>query len=220
VGRLRDADVLIDEVVGGAAELGLDAEARGALLAALDARRGHVRAEVRAALAGTQSTCFLFDLLELIEARGWLAPENAAQAERLAAPIASFAPRLLDKRHRKALKMGRGIDRLDVEALHELRKELKKLRYAVDMLGPVFPGKRMSEYLKALKEMQDTFGSLNDAAMAAEALTGPQAPATADPAAQRAVGWVLGTTAVRVGDDRPRLFRRWEDFARTRPFWS
>ena len=133
--------------------------------------------------------------------------------------MASVAPDLLGKRHRKALKLGRRIDKLDAEALHELRKELKKLRYAVETLGPIYPGKKVGEYLAALKDMQDTFGSLNDAAMAVEALTGPGAPAGGEPAAQRGVGWVLGTLAVRVGDDRPRLYRRWEDFADSRPFW-
>lgn len=220
VGRLRDADVLVEEVVAGAAGLGLDAEAAAALTAALEARRGVVRAEVRAALAGPDSTRFLFDLLELIEARGWLAPSDYTQSARLAAPAASVAPDLLGKRHRKALKLGRRIESLEAEALHELRKELKKLRYTVETLGPIYPGKKLAGYLSGLKDMQDTFGSLNDAAMAFEALTGPEAPAAHDPAAQRAVGWVLGTLAARAADDRPRLTRRWEDFADSRPFWT
>lgn len=219
VGRLRDADVLVEEVVAGAAALGLDAAAAAALTAALEARRTGMRAEVRAALAGPDCTRFLFDLLELIEARGWLAPSDYTQSARLAAPVASVAPELLAKRHRKALKLGRRIDELDAEALHELRKELKKLRYTVETLGPIYNGKKVAAYLAALKDMQDTFGSLNDAAMAFEALTGSEAPAAGAPAAQRAIGWVLGTLSVRVDDDRPRLTRRWQDFADSRPFW-
>jgi inorganic triphosphatase YgiF len=220
VGRLRDADVLIVDVTEEAAGFGLDAAARGALAGVLAARREAVRAEVRAALAGPEATAFLFDLLEFIEGRGWLAPADYSQTARLATPIGELAPALLGKRHRRALKRGRRIATLEAEALHELRKELKKLRYAVETLAPLYSPKKVGPYLKALKEMQDTFGSLNDAAMAAEALAGPEAPATDDPAAQRAIGWTLGTLAIRVRDDRPKLDRRWREFEEARPFWT
>ena len=57
VGELRDADVLMAEVVAGAARFGLDPGARGALDAGLEARRDRVRAEVRAELAGAGGSC-------------------------------------------------------------------------------------------------------------------------------------------------------------------
>ncbi|MBP7003423.1 CHAD domain-containing protein [Amaricoccus sp.] len=219
VGRLRDADVLIDEVVAGAAGPGLDEPARAALDAALAARRESVRDEVRARLAGPETTGFVFDLLEAIEARGWLDPADYAQTGRLAAPVADLAPGLLDARRRKAMRRGRGIEERDAEALHELRKELKKLRYAAEMLAPVFPRKKVDAFLRPLKSLQDAFGSLNDGAMAAEKLAGHGAPGHGDPAAQRAVGWTLGVLAARAETDRPRLFERWRAFADTPPFW-
>jgi len=220
VGRLRDADVLIAEVVEPAAALGLEAAARSALLAALDARRERVRAEVRAGLAGPEAVGFLFDLGLFIEGRGWLAPSDYGQTERLAAPISDVAPAMLGKQHKRVRKAGRHVRKLDAEALHELRKELKKLRYAVDMLGPLYAEDAVGPYLKALKELQDSFGSLNDAAMAEASLTGAEAPAPDDPAAQRGVGWVLGTLAVKVADDRPKLFDRWDRLRDADPFWT
>lgn len=220
VGELRDADVLLTDVVAGAARLGLDRPARGALDAALDARRERVRASVRAALAGPEPVGFLFDLGAFIEGRGWLVGSDFSQSARLATPIGELAPGILAKRHRKVLKLGRGIRKLDATGLHELRKELKKLRYTVDMLVPLYPGNRMRSYLRTLKELQDSFGSMNDAVMAGEALTGPDAPGAGDPDAQRAVGWTLGTLAVRELDDRPRLFEHWDRLAETKPFWE
>jgi hypothetical protein len=77
----------------------------------------------------------------------------------------------------------------------------------------------MRDYLRALKELQDSFGSLNDAVMAEEALTGPDAPGAGDPAAQRGLGWTLGALAVTVADDRPKLFEHWDRLAAARPFW-
>ncbi len=219
VGRLRDIDVLIDEVVADAAAGGLDPVATGALTAALETRRETVRAEVRRKLATAEATGLLYDLGRLIEGRGWLSPSDYSQTGRLAEPIGAIAPGLLDKRHGHVMKRGRKIRKLSVEELHELRKELKKFRYAADVLDVIWPGKKVGAYIKSLKRLQDMFGTLNDAAMAGEYLTGPDAPGQADPAVQRAVGWVLGTLAIRVGDDRPALFDRWDDFAAEKPFW-
>ncbi|HET9068077.1 MAG TPA: CYTH and CHAD domain-containing protein [Amaricoccus sp.] len=219
VGELRDADVLMSEVVAGAARLGLDPAARGALDAALEARREEVRARVRETLAGPEATAFLFDLGAFIEGRGWLVASDYSQTARLAAPIGEVAPDILGRRYAKAMKLGRKVRELDATGLHELRKELKKLRYTVDAFAPLYEGARMRAYLRALKELQDSFGSMNDAVMAGDALSGPDAPGAADPAAQRAVGWTLGTLAVREADDRPRLFEHWDRLADTRPFW-
>jgi inorganic triphosphatase YgiF len=219
VGRLRDADVLVEEVVAHAAGNGLDAAAGAALGDVLEARRRAVRSEVRAVLAGREAVGFVFDLAAFIEGRGWLTPSDYTQTERLAAPIGTIAPAILDARHKKVRKSARGIRDLDAEGLHGLRKQLKKLRYAVDMLGPIYKDGRVGPYLKSLKALQDSFGSLNDAAMAHAALTGPDAPGRDDAAAQRAVGWTLGTLAVRSEQDRPALFERWDRLAETKRFW-
>jgi triphosphatase len=219
VGALRDLDVLVEEVVAGQAELGLDAAALEALTAALEPRRKSVRAEVRATLAAPESVGFLFDLAQMIEARGWISPSDYTQTERLAAPILAEARTILGKRLAKVRKRGRKPEKLNAEELHELRKELKKLRYAADMLSPIFAARRVEGHLKALRRLQDTFGSLNDAAMAREILSGPEAPGAGDAEAQRAVGWVLGALAVRIRDDRPALFERWTALMKARPFW-
>jgi CHAD domain-containing protein len=163
---------------------------------------------------------FLFDLGRLIEGRGWLEPSDYSQTGRLAAPIGGVAPALLDRRFAKVAKRGRKIRTLGHEALHELRKDLKKLRYAADILNPIYPGKKVAAYIKTLKQLQDQFGSLNDAAMAEAYLTGAAAPAPCDPAAQRAIGWVLGELSVRVRDDRPQLFDRWDRLEKVKPFWQ
>jgi len=219
VGRLRDMDVMVEEVVAGAVSRGLDAEAREALVRVLEAQRGAVRAEVRAALATPETVAFVFDLGRMIEGRGWLEPSDYSQTARLATPIAQLAPALLDKRHGKVIKRGRKIRKLHEEGLHELRKELKKLRYTADVLDPIYPGKKVTAFLKSLKQLQDTFGSLNDAAMVHAILAGPDAPGRDDPAAQRATGWVLGTLAVKVDHDRPLLYDRWDLLEKVKPFW-
>ena len=220
VSALRDIDVLIGDVVGPGTAGGLDAPARDALLAALDGRRDAVRAEVRAALAGPEALDFVLDLMRLVEARGWLEPSDYSQTARLATPTGEIASRLMDHRARRARKKARRLRHLSDEALHELRKELKKLRYAADILDPIYRHGKSAAYIRSLKKLQDTFGSLNDATMAAEYLAAPEAPGRDDPDIQRAVGWVLGRLASKVGEDRPRLFDQWDRFAETKPFWD
>lgn len=218
VGQLRDADVLLDEVVADTI-VGVDDPARVALTAALQEARVAARVEVRTALAQPEAAAFPFVLGRFIEGRGWLVPTDYSQTERLATPIAGLATEILDRNLARVMKRGRRIRRLDAEGLHELRKTLKKLRYAVEMLGPLYPDGKVAAYLEPLKELQDSFGSLNDAAMAEEKLTGAEAPAHGDPAAQRGVGWVLGVLSVRVADDRPKLYSRWRHLEAAKPFW-
>lgn len=220
VSGLRDLDVLVGEVVAEAAGLGLDEAARTALEGALEARRTAMRAEVRAALEDAETVGFVFDLAAFVEARGWLAPGDWAQSERLATPIGAIAPSILERRHRAVLRSGRHFDRLDAEGLHALRKELKKLRYAAEMFEPLYPGRAARQYLKTLKALQETFGSLNDAATAQVLLGGEAAVGREDPAVQRGAGWVLGTLAVRAAADRPSLAARWEILAAAEPYWT
>lgn len=220
VGRLRDLDVLLDEIVAVAGSGGLDPSAHEALTSTLAAQRNAVRAEVRARLAAPESVAFLFDLGEFIETRGWLAPADYSQTGRLAAPVGAVALGVLDKRWRKVTKLGRDIEELGPESLHTLRKELKKLRYASEMFTPAFKGKRHAAFMNRLRSLQAMFGSLNDGAMAAETLSAPAGPGADNPAAQRAAGFVLGTLAADARADRPKLSKRWKKLAASGRFWA
>jgi inorganic triphosphatase YgiF len=218
VSGLRDLDVLGEEVAD-LSESGLDDAARDALLGALAARREVERQRVRARLAGPEGTDFVFALAEFIETRGWLLPTDYAQTARLARPIGALAPKMLDKRLKTSRRRARGIEHLDDHALHDLRKSLKSLRYGVEMLAPAYGGREVAAYVRAIKDLQDRFGSLTDAAMAHHWLAGAEAAGASDPAAQRAAGWQLGFMAARVARDRPRIFSAWEELAGVKPFW-
>lgn len=217
-GSLRDLDVLAGRLVPDGLALA-DPEARAALLAAVEVQRAETRAQVQATLLSPRATRFVFDLGGWTEARGWLDPADWGQSARLATPIADLAPALLDHRLERALKRGRHVRHLTEDARHTLRKELKKLRYAAEFLAGLWPGKRTDAFLKALRQLQDTFGELTDVAMARDFLLGPDAPGRDDPAAQRGTGFLLGALAVRVEARLPDFARRWEGFREARPFW-
>jgi CHAD domain-containing protein len=105
-----------------------------------------------------------------------------------------LADRALNKRWKKVRKDARDLEMLNAEQRHELRKQLKKLRYAVEYFASLYPSKRVDPFLKRLKKLQAVFGDLNDAAAVKTLLA--ETPGDG-PAAQRAVGWMIGASQAR-----------------------
>jgi triphosphatase len=219
VGALRDLDVAIHDIVEPQAAAHPAETGFAPLLAALDARRGALRDRLRDDLGAGRTRAFLLDLARFVETRGWLAPEDIGQTELLAAPLAGLARTALQKRWRAVAKRARGIGALDIEARHDLRKALKKLRYGVEFLGPVFKPKPVRAFTARLKTLQALFGDLNDLAMAEALFSGPDAPAAADPAAQRAAGIVLGARGARAEAAWRHAQEEWDALRAAPKFW-
>lgn len=219
VGRLRDLDVLANDVVRAEAAAHPDEAGLAALADALAHRAAELRGELRALLAGPRLQAFLIDLARFVETRGWLVPQDFAQTARLASPVGDLADAALHRRWKKVRKHARGLETLDAGQRHELRKQLKKLRYAVEFFSSLYPGKRVDPFLKRLKKLQAVFGDLNDAAMVKGMFPGGEAPGDGGPAAQRAVGWMIGASQARAEFGWAGAMDLWRKLAQTRPFW-
>jgi triphosphatase len=219
VGRLRDLDVIVEDVLLPEAQAHPDEAGFEKLALALRAEGAIMRAGLVRLLAEDRAQGFLIDLFGFVEARGWRDGADKARAAHLTEPVARAGAAALDRRWRKVRRMARHIERLDNPARHELRKELKKLRYSAEFMGFVFPNRRVSRFVKRLKALQEVFGTLNDAATAQAVLGGSGAPAITDPAATRAAGWVIGARVVRAETDWHRARALWRDLEKTRPFW-
>ncbi|MEM1315393.1 MAG: CHAD domain-containing protein, partial [Pseudomonadota bacterium] len=221
-GALRDLDVQIEETLRPLASDPANPDAAGfaALAAALEARREAARAALRRALLGPEARGLLLDLSAFAALRGWLRPEDHGQTEVLARPARKTAAQALRRRGKKVRRAADGLEALDIEARHVLRKELKKLRYGVEFLAPAFPPERVKPFRKALKRLQDVFGSLNDAAAAEALFGGEDPPCPDDGRAQRAAGRLLGALERRAEDDWARARDGWTALAADRPFWK
>jgi inorganic triphosphatase YgiF len=219
IGRLRDLEVVAGEIVRREAGLHPDEPGLGLLADALLGEAAERRGRVREGLAGARAQAFLIDLARFVETRGWLLPQDFGQTERLAAPVSRLADSAFDKRWKKVGKRARGFEGLDVAERHELRKELKKLRYAVEFLSPLFPAKRVDPFFKRLKKLQTVFGELNDAATVKAMFVGQDARPLADPAAERATGWVIGASQARAENGWAGAKALWRKLEGTRPFW-
>lgn len=97
----------------------------------------------------------------------------------------------LGKRLKKWLKQlcqgGIHFEQLSVDAQHDLRKKLKRLRYCVEFSSSVLPDARQAAMRPSLKQLQHTMGDLNDLYNAEAAYL---ALTSTDAAAFRAVTWI------------------------------
>jgi triphosphatase len=192
VGKLRDLDVLADEIVAPLAAHAPEGLVLEPLLKHLAAVRVACRAEVMTCLEDPKVNEFLFGLAAYTEGRGWLDAENFDQTGLLAAAVSKQARKALDRQWKKVAVCGDRIGELTIAERHEMRKALKKLRYGVEFFGTLYPKGDVKPFLKRLKKLQDIFGYLNDVAIAEKLLRipGPKGPGAS--AIAQATGYAVG----------------------------
>ena len=105
---------------------------------------------------------------------------------------------------------------LDEEERHEMRKRLKKLRYALSFFQSLFEKKKAKPYLKDLARLQDAFGALNDLATARTILGDL---ARNDPALQPAIAHVAAFHQERADGEWAEVQSLWADFSARETFW-
>src|SRR5581483_9151811 len=104
VGRLRDLDVVTNDIVKHEADAHPEEPGIAALVPAIDGRAAALRGEVRRLLAGARTQTFLIDLARFVETRGWLVPDDFGQTARLAEPVTRLAEDALNRRWKKVGK--------------------------------------------------------------------------------------------------------------------
>lgn len=219
VGRIRDLDVLADEMVAPLLSRHPGEPGFAALLDAIHARRDLIREEVRAVLRGPDVTRFGFQTAGFLAGRGWLDPGDHGQTPRLAEPVEKLARRQLDKRWKALSAYGRRAADLKIDQRHEMRKEIKKVRYVSEVFESLFDRARVKVFRTGLRKLQDDFGALNDVAMAESYLMAPDGPGAGDPIAQRAAGRLIGGAEAAADRLWPAAITDWQALAKSGPFW-
>ena len=126
---------------------------------------------------------------------------------------------MLGKTWKKAAKLGRNLEKLDVEHRHEMRKALKKLRYQAEFFAPLF-GKRDTErFIERLKTLQDVFGYINDVRMAPK-LVELQKQSNAGIDAARAASYAVGHHEAQAAHMWRGADDAWNDLKHARRFWD
>jgi inorganic triphosphatase YgiF len=84
--------------------------------------------------------------------------------------LARRAPKLLARAHARLFDAARSFAQLSPERRHRVRILAKRLRYALDVMSVALPAEPTERYVKALAELQDVLGELNDVAVARSVL--------------------------------------------------
>ncbi len=187
LGTLRDADVRLAGC--------LDLAAVAGLAAALET----TRTQVRQALTQADAAGFPQRINALLAGDGWARTDKAGRRWHRRG-LDRLANRALARAWDACLDHGRDLAALPVEQRHELRKELKTLRYLAEYFAAFWPGARRDRFLDALRQIQDDLGLLNDLT-----LIDPASPGAPDAATQAA----MVTTAAK----------SWKSLAKLSPWW-
>lgn len=96
----------------------------------------------------------------------WLELGNWRFKPRAEGHVRALATHQLERQWRKVRRHGAELGRLDADAEHQLRIDIKKLRYAAEFLSSLYPARpeagRCKSFVAALKELQERLGVAND----------------------------------------------------------
>jgi len=218
LGRARDLDVFAGELRGPLAARQPEDPGLAALQTAAETARAEAYDAVRSALRSQRYTLLVLQLGRFAEG----ASPRRGQLATLRMPARRVVAPLLRKRALRMQKLGKRLDRLSTRELHRLRIRTKRLRYAIEGVGPLFGAKEAARSARRLAGLQDALGRLNDLARAETLLTelrqrlGPRAEA----ATARAEGLVRGNAAHSTALARAALGEAWRRAVQQRPFWE
>jgi inorganic triphosphatase YgiF len=215
LGEARDLDVFEEEILSPVAALDLLDVDLAPIVSALKRARKAAWTHVRTALSEPEFTKFLLTLACEIEAL-----REAGKGGDLGAAAREAGAARLEKAAAKAGKLGRKFAALPPPARHELRKRLKKLRYAAQVFEPLFKSGQTAPYLTHLGALQDSLGALNDVAAAEETLARLPVAAQHRTAAAKAGGFILGYHGRRAEQDLKAAEKLWKKFAKAPRFWQ
>lgn len=223
LGPARDWDVFLASLLAPVVATRPDDSALAELQKASQSARAEGYDLVHVTVASHRYTRYMLRLGGWIEGAGWRQGGDPTITEWQDRPLVELADRLLSRRHKEVLKLGNGFADLPTERRHEVRIALKKLRYATEFFSSLYGQKKVKPYLRALSEMQDTIGHLNDVAVAGrlmdEVTAAARGTAQKRAALQRAAGTVIGWHEHGVTVLEPKIIADWHDFAHARPFW-
>jgi triphosphatase len=227
LGPAREFDVFLNKVVAPLEQQHARLVGMRSLYHDLADRREAALARALAAVCSRRFRDLTLNAAAWLEAGDWREPRKTLLRERCEEPIEVAARVQLTRRWKKIGKRGRRLPKLDAQARHKLRIEVKKLRYATEFYETVFPGKRLKKrrraFLSGLKQMQDCFGDLNDIVMHEKLTTsiGKGSPARSAEGSGRvfAAGLVTGIEEARFKPVLTAAEHAFGAFEKLKPYW-
>lgn len=221
LGAARDWDVFVDGVLNPVVEAMPAEESLARLGRVVEDLRDEAYARAAAAIRSQRYAGLMLLLKAWAEGRRW---HDGARPEQLAGmrtPAADLARHLFDQRYDETMQLAGNFAELAAEERHSVRIQIKKLRYATEFFGMLFPRRQVSPFLAAMKALQDQLGLNNDLEVARGLLK--KAPKQVRGKTSRevafAAGAVIGWHSHISGHREQGVVRIWERFVSKRPFW-
>lgn len=217
LGVARDWDVFLAETAAPVQLAFPDDRRVAGLIAAAARRRGAAYADLRIYLQSPAWRQLTLLLALLPTLRPWA--QTAGSYERpdmLAAPAEAYAAQALHRAFKRLLSAGDDLKALDAAALHETRKQAKKLRYSIEFFAPLFNVKPVRRFVEKLVDLQHALGALNDGAVAAALMQ--KISGGADRAF--AIGAVQGYVAAINAPVTRSSAKAWRKLADQDKFWA
>jgi CHAD domain-containing protein len=218
LGPARDWDVFLAGIGADMAALLPEDKRMKSLQRAAEAKRQAAYGALAEALDGPAWRGAVIAGLAFLLEKPW---RDGADAERLGlldGPPQEFAALVLDKRWERLLEAGSEIETLPAEALHELRLDGKRLRYAAEVFAPVFPRKAARRFQRRLAALQEELGRSNDAAVARSLVQ--SLARENDEGRAWAIGMAEGWCLARSVMDRDGVLKAWKKLSAKESFWS
>ncbi len=188
-------------------------------LANTDERRTAAYEAARSLIETPAASIFVLQVQLFLANRAWRSVLSSAKMKTLEMPAAGFAIDALDKLKARVLKRAKGLPDISDEARHELRIALKNLRYGAEFFSGLFDRRRKAKsYVGSLSALQDILGVHNDVVNARKFLE--EISPAADPAAEKASGFILGWYARGTAIADAELRSAWKTFRRADTFWD
>jgi CHAD domain-containing protein len=142
------------------------------LLAEFQERRNRAYQTVQETITSPRFVNGILVTAAWIQAGRWVVEGSKAARQRRRQPVSELAEQEIGRRWKRVLKRGRNLAELDPDERHQVRIEIKKLRYAAEFFDALFKGSsaknRKRAALKTLEALQETLGELNDIAVGSE----------------------------------------------------
>jgi triphosphatase len=221
-GPARDLDVLIAETLQPIHNRLRSQPAFDQLIETAGTARAEARRTAHLAIENPRYVSMLIQFYRHLHSGDW---RRASARARLGAPVADFARPLLQSRHKRLMKLGARYQGLPEPELHRLRILAKKMRYAAEAFHSLYKPKAAKKYIASLAAIQDSLGSLNDAFVSRQLLSGlaqrlmvERGMAAGD--ANLLQGLVLGWQTARIDRDLGGFDSVWQNFADEKRFWT
>lgn len=192
VAPLRDSDVMVETFCS-------EGQAPPALVLALVDAGAGVRDQIRHDLRQAGATAFAIRLLQLSNIGGW---RPAGRARSIS--LGTLAADSLEARWRRVSRLGDKLATLTDEDRHAFRKEIKKLRYLLEIQS--YSNDNL--FRSHLKKLQESLGTLNDLAVL-NAWSPDALPDAVRPAFEDVRGALLQSTQARADLSLGRACRHW-----------